>query len=248
MSDQPTVKANPNNDGSPLSFRYQIRFAKTMDLVWIGHQDLMRVMERLIRRGSIPVAHSQGFNPRPKVNFIQALGLGIEAYREVLEMELDEWMDTDDLLERLNEAAPPGLNFLSVIQLTTRRSALASSLIYTLAVDINQERREAASLAMEEFLNAPEHRVERCRDGNITSIDLRPLVNHLDWSETGHVRMSLKVTPSATARPEEVLAAIGLKDLYSTGTLVRHDLILEEKQSSSSVTPNPTTLDPALPT
>ena len=248
MTEQLPVTVNPNKDGSSLTYRYQLRFAKTMDLVWIGHQDLMRVMERLIRRASIPVAHSQGFNPRPKLNFVQALGLGIEAYREVLEMELDESVPLEELKVRLNEAAPPGLEFLSVIELTTRRSAQASSLIYTLAIDIDQERREASSLAMEEFLNAPEHRVERCRDGNITSIDLRPLVNHLDWSENGHVRMSLKVTPSATARPEEVLGVIGLKDLYSTGTLVRHDLILEEKQSSASATLNPKILDPALPT
>lgn len=210
-----------------------------MDLVWIGHQDLMKVLERLIRRASIPMAQSQGFNPRPRMNFVQALGLGIEAHQEVLEMELSENLPPDELMLRLNATSPPGLRFLSVSQPPSRKPAQARTLIYSFAVELQQERREATALAMEEFLNATQFIVERRRDDKVVSLDLRHLVNHLDWTEDGFVRMSLKVTPTATARPEEVLAAIGLKDLYSAGTLIRHELILEDSLKSSASAPTP---------
>ena len=241
LSASTTTSATQNTSG--LGHRYQLRFSKTMDLVWIGHQDLMKVLERLIRRASIPMAQSQGFNPRPKLNFVQALGLGIEAHQEVLEMELSECLPPGELLSRLNATSPPGLRFISVSQPPNRKPAQARSLIYSFAVEIHQERREATALAMEEFLNATEFIVERRRDDKIVSLDLRHLVNHLDWTEDGFLRMSLKVTPTATARPEEVLAAIGLKDLYSAGTLIRHDLILEDSLKSSAPAPTPAPLD-----
>jgi radical SAM-linked protein len=219
-------------------FRYQLRFSKTGDLVWIGHQDLMRVLERLLRRASIPVALSQGFNPRPKLNFVQALGLGIEAHREVLEMELSQWLTPEFLMNQLNQTSPPGLNFLDARQLLTRKSSQASKIIYTFDKDIPDHRREATSLAMEEFLNANEFRVDRTRDSQIVSIDLRTLVDHLDWTDDHHVRMSLHVTPQATARPEEVLAVLGLKDLYTTGLLVRHDVILRDEPNKPDPKPS----------
>lgn len=240
----PASTVTPATPDSPaLGYRYQLRFSKTMDLVWIGHQDLMKVLERLIRRASIPMAQSQGFNPRPRMNFVQALGLGIEAHQEVLEMELSENLPPDELLFRLNATSPPGLRFLSVSQPPSRKPAQARTLIYSFAVELQQERREATALAMEEFLNATQFIVERRRDDKVVSLDLRHLVNHLDWTEDGFVRVSLKVTPTATARPEEVLAAIGLKDLYATGTLIRHDLILEDSLKPAAPAPTPAPKD-----
>lgn len=229
MTEASILTANTATIDSLSYYRYQLRFSKTEDLVWIGHQDLMRVMERLLRRAEIPVALSQGFNPRPKLNFVQALGLGIEAHREVLEMELSRPLPADLLMNQLNQTSPPGLKFLEVRLLTTRKSSQAEKIIYTFNKDIPDHRRETTRLAMEEFLNASEFRVDRTRDKQIVSIDLRTLVDHLDWTDNGHVRLSLIVTPQATARPEEVLAALGLKDLFSIGTLVRHDVILREE-------------------
>lgn len=237
------LPSSPKPDSSQVATRYQLRFSKTMDLVWIGHQDLMRVMERLIRRASIPVAHSQGFNPRPKLNFVQALGLGIEAHREVLEIELSEFLAPEELLDRFNASAPPGLVFLTAGLTPNRKPAQARTLIYSLAIELDPERREATALAMEDFKNAAQYTIERRREGNVTTLDLKHLVNHLDWTEEGFLRMSLKVTPQATARPEEVLAVIGLKDLYSAGTLIRHDLILEDSPKSSVAPPIPTNQD-----
>ncbi|MFM1801697.1 MAG: hypothetical protein RJA81_1049 [Planctomycetota bacterium] len=230
MTNAVTPETNAETLESLSLNRYQLRFSKTNDLAWIGHQDLMRILERLLRRACIPVALSQGFNPRPKVNFVQALGLGIVAHREVLEIELNQPMSATDLLNQLNLVSPPGLQFLEVIPLTTRKSGLAAKIIYTFEKDIPEQRRETTSLAMEEFLNATEFQITRKRDKQTASINLRPLVDQLDWTESGRLRMSLNVTQQATARPEEVLTMLGLSDLYTLGSLLRHDVILLEQQ------------------
>src|SRR3954447_11198402 len=92
--------------------KVRLRFAKRGDLRLVSHHDLLRCLERLLRRAEIPVAQSQGFNPRPKVVFTLALALGIEGQREVLELDLAEPMAAPEVLGRLRASAPPGLVFL----------------------------------------------------------------------------------------------------------------------------------------
>ena len=56
--------------------------------------DIMRCLERMLRRAGVPMVVTQGFNPRPKMTFALALGLGIEARREVVDLELSEPLGT----------------------------------------------------------------------------------------------------------------------------------------------------------
>src|SRR2546421_1972418 len=89
--------------------KVRLRFAKRGDLRLVSHHDLMRCLERALRRADLPMAHSQGFNPRPKVVFVLALALGVEGRREVLELDLAEPLEPLEVLHRLTAAAPPGL-------------------------------------------------------------------------------------------------------------------------------------------
>ena len=56
--------------------KLRLRFAKCGDLRLVSHHDIMRCLERMVRRAQIPLATSQGFNPRPKIVFALALGPG----------------------------------------------------------------------------------------------------------------------------------------------------------------------------
>ena len=78
--------------------KVRLRFAKCGDLRLVSHHDLMRCLERMLRRAQIPIALTQGFNPRPKMTFALALGLGIEVDREVVDLELSEPLEPSELL------------------------------------------------------------------------------------------------------------------------------------------------------
>src|SRR5947209_18807362 len=92
--------------------KVRLRFAKRGDLRLVSHHDLLRCRERMLRRARVPMALTQGFNPRPKMTFALALGLGIEACREVVDLELSEPWDPCELLDRLRAVAPPGFGWL----------------------------------------------------------------------------------------------------------------------------------------
>ena len=104
-------------------FRVRLRFSKCGDLRWIGHRDLIRLMERLFRRAQLKLSMSQGFHPKPRMSYASALAVGIEGLEEVLQLELSEEMALDTLLERLQEQSPDGLEWEgSLTRSTTRRA------------------------------------------------------------------------------------------------------------------------------
>ena len=57
-----------------LSIRGDIRF--------ISHHDLMRVLGRAARRAGLPVAMSEGFNPRQKISVLLARPVGVASESE----------------------------------------------------------------------------------------------------------------------------------------------------------------------
>jgi radical SAM-linked protein len=229
-----------------LASKLRLRFAKRGDLRLVSHHDLMRCLERTLRRARIPMAHSQGFNPRPKMVFPLALGLGIEGRREVLELELAEPMEPAEALRRLQAAAPPGFDFLEAEPAGPGRAAQIVAARYTL--DVPPDRRDQARSALARLLASPRWIYTRHRPGRTVEADLRPFVLEGSLDEAGSLQLRLKITPEGSVRPEEVLDALGLRDLLDRGAvLARTEVELSVPSSPASQPLSVTRGDRAAP-
>jgi radical SAM-linked protein len=206
--------------------KVRLRFAKRGDLRLVSHHDLMRCLERAFRRAPIPIAHSQGFNPRPKAVFALALALGIEGRREVLDLELTEPWEPVEVLRRLAEVSPPGLEFLEAEAIPPGRAARVEAVQY--ALPIPEDRRPAARDAITALIACESRPYTRQRPDRTVEIDLRPFVLGADLDNEGVLHLRLQMTPSgSSARPEEVVDSLGLRDLLETGAvLARTDVEL----------------------
>ena len=60
----------------------QLVFYKGGLLKFVGHLDLMRTLQRALRRANVPLAYSQGFNPHPLMSFASPLALGCVGEKE----------------------------------------------------------------------------------------------------------------------------------------------------------------------
>ncbi len=226
------------------SAKVRLRFAKRGDLRMVSHHDLMRCLERALRRAEVPMALSQGFNPRPKVVFPLALALGIEGRREVVEVELSEPMEPAELLRRLADQSPPGLDWLEAEALGPGRAAQAGAVRYLL--EIPADRRDVARQALSTFLAAASWPYSRHRPDRTVEADLRPFVLGADLDAAGILHLRLKMTPNGSARPEEVVEALGLRDLLGCGAvLARTDVELHDPRNDAD-RPDPST-EPSSP-
>ena len=206
--------------------KVRLRFAKCGDLRLVSHRDIMRCLERMLRRARIPIALTQGFNPRPKMTFALALGLGIEGRSEVVDLELVEPLEPGELLARLQSAAPPGFDWIDAHPLPTDATPPHPRTV-EYSIPVLDERRLKAQSNLQLFLSSESWPLIRRRPNRESTFDLRPEVIAAELTADGLLRFRLKVSPDGSARPEELLEALALRDLLDQGAvLTRTDVEL----------------------
>jgi radical SAM-linked protein len=207
--------------------KVRLRFSKHGDLRLVSHLDLMRCLERMLRRARIPVATSHGFNPRPRMTFALALGVGIEGRREVVDLELAEPMDPSSLLQALAAVAPPGLDWIDARPLPPNAPAPHPRAV-EYCIPVRSERRRPAASILQSLLASASWPFSRRRPDRESTVDLRPHVIGAELTDDGLLRFRLKVSPEGSARPEELLEALALRDLLERGAVLsRTDVELD---------------------
>ena len=196
--------------------RLRLRFAKGEPLKYISHLDLARTWERVFRRARLPVAHSQGFNPRPRFQIAAALPVGVTGRGELLDIWLLESLAPEELLGRLRPTLPRGLEVLEASEVDLRAPSLQSQLrtaSYRVAVS-SPETVEAIAARVQALMALATVPRQRHHKGKWQTYDLRPLIQQVDVhpGEEGEqvLLMRLQASPQGAGRPDEVLAVLGL--------------------------------------
>jgi radical SAM-linked protein len=191
--------------------RVRIRFSKLGKVRFVGHRDVARLWERTLRKGSVPVAYSEGFSPRPRLSFGLALPLGAESYAEYLDVELASDHDPAELEQRLAGLLPPGFAVHAVrvidrADASLQEDVVACSWEFTLpTIDL-----PSGAAMVERMLGAPELPLERARKGEKRVDDLRPAIESLSVRpdpDTGETVLEARLaTRPRGMRPSELLA------------------------------------------
>jgi len=204
--------------------RLRVTFSKNGPLTYTSHLDLARIWERSLRRAGAPLAYSQGFNPRPKLQLAAALPLGHTGEAEMLDVWLEEsggergrgeW-GVGRLAKALAPALPDGLRVSQVRQVEAKEPALQTQITaaeYRVTVELPSGLDAKARI--EGILAAAELPQER--DGKQS--DLRPLIERLWLEREGEeevvLGMQLAARAGATARPEAVLETLGMGKAFA---------------------------------
>jgi radical SAM-linked protein len=195
--------------------KIRIRFRKGAGLRFLSHHDLMRTMERMLRRAALPFRRTQGFHPKARLVFALSLPLGVIGCEEVVEIELDQVLPLEELEQRLRRQAPPGLELLSLRRIEPKMGAQVRRLTYRLPVPA--ERTASLAQRIADVLAAEECWVQRERPSP-RRVNIRPFLAELRFSAL--LEMTLWLTPVGTARPDEVLGLLGLEDLPAAGCVL----------------------------
>jgi radical SAM-linked protein len=192
-------------------FRYRIEYAKKSVMRYTSHLDTLRAWERTFRRAQLPLAFTQGFNPRPRINLGLALPLGFTSECELMDLWLTKNTESISLLQSIRDVLPPGLEIKDIFQINLDTPTLQKQIhevMYSIHLDpfppINQLQGKIKTL-----LASPE--ILRERRGK--TYDLRPLVLSLVLmhpDDEPSLKMCLSAREGRTGRPDEVLIQLNL--------------------------------------
>ena len=198
--------------------RLRIRFSRGEEIKYISHLDIMRLWERALRRARIPLAYSEGFNPRPRISLAAPLSVGVTSEAELMDIFLSKMVSPHWFTAAVNQQLSHGIQILEVFPIGSGIPSLQSQVRYAeYRVQVSTEKESKDIQAAISGLLATEHLPwHHERDTGRRSYDLRTLIDDLwlvDWCDSYcTIGMKLRCDNTGSGRPEQVTAALGFAE------------------------------------
>ncbi|MBC7236447.1 MAG: DUF2344 domain-containing protein [Chloroflexi bacterium] len=221
------------SEATPVQ-RLRIVYTVEGPLRYISVLDKGSTWERLLRRAHVPMAYSQGYNPRPKLQLGTALPVGYSSECELLDVFMARRMPLDAFLSAILAERPPGLGVRQVCEVPLRALSVQARLreaLYEVQVwsDVSPT---SLRQAIEALMACKEATSRRRKGKGMVEYDLRPLILDIrhEGAQNGVHRlfMHLRNGPEGSGRPEEVLEKLGMADVRYR--IHRKALILAEEE------------------
>ena len=165
----------------------RIKFRKYGSMKFIGHLDVMRFFQKVMRRADIPIAFSGGYSPHMIMSFAQPLGIGLTSDGEYLDIELTEPIDSKEAVARMNAVSVEGIEMLSMVQISEEKKA--SGMTITAASDyqvfllesgksseLRRQIPEEWKEAWEKFLAQDQILVWKKTKKSEKEVDIKPMI------------------------------------------------------------------------
>jgi radical SAM-linked protein len=219
---RPGEAANP---APPTVQRVRLRFAKRGRLRFLSHRDVARSFERAVRRAGVPVAHSHGFSPHPRMSWIGAAPTGTASEAEYVEIGLTRPMDPATLAKALDAALPDGLDVLAaaVAEGTPLAERIEAS---SWVIEVPGVAPAALREALDALLARESVVVERVTPSGRRKIDVRAAIVHADVQDPAPDNTAPSGGAAATPPDRAGVCAILTAVVRQTTPAVRPDDVL----------------------
>lgn len=207
---------------------YRINYEVKGSLAFLSHLEVMRLWQRAMLRCHLPIAWTQGFNPRPKLSLGPARNVGVEGLSEYLDAEFDGLVKSAELIEKLNGILPEGVTVLKVREIpqgTKMLEAVINEAVYKVTflngIPADAAQKVADLLAAEECLY-----IRKSPKGE-KEIDLRSYILGMEINGDD-LMISVKAGTGGSLRVAELLTVLGYGDRMKDIKIQRMGLFVSE--------------------
>ncbi|WP_370749851.1 TIGR03936 family radical SAM-associated protein [Eubacterium sp.] len=184
--------------------KIRVRFSKQGQMKFIGHLDMVRYFQKVMRRGEIDVAYSEGFSPHQKMSFAAPLSVGVLSKGEYFDMEVNSTLSTKEAIEKINEQNVEGVKVLSYKLLPDNAKnamAVMSAADYFVYTDIFTDDDITG------FINQDSINVIKKTKKSEKEVDIKPLIYSIKKEDNG-IFIKLAQGSAQNLKPELVVTAL----------------------------------------
>lgn len=187
----------------------RIKFRKYGALRFIGHLDVMRFFQKVMRRADIPIAFTGGYSPHMIMSFANPLGIGLSSDGEYFDIELTEPVDSTEAVRRMNEACVEGIEVINFRQIAEEKKMTGMTILagadYLTKVR-KGEFPDGWQEKFREFMSRKEIRIWKKTKRSEKEVDIRPLI--YKWELRGEsVYLQTAAGSSENLKPDLVMEA-----------------------------------------
>ena len=170
------------------TYKYRIKITKTGILKYFSHLDWQNTFVKALSRSGLDVAFSQGFNPIMKVSMGVALPLFCESDGELVDIELNENISTDEVKLKLEKVLPKEAKIISIVNLEKSAKAIdvtAQWAEYKIEIfDKTLYDFENLRYNTNEVLSSPEILIEKKnKKGLLKKTDIKPSIKSYEFKD-----------------------------------------------------------------
>lgn len=188
----------------------RIKFRKYGVMKFIGHLDVMRFFQKVMRRAEIPIAFSGGFSPHMIMSFANPLGVGVTSEGEYFDIELTEEIDMKAAVERMNQVMVEGIDVVNMVPISDDKKqtgmAIVAAADYLSSLKTGNfppDWKEEAK----QFLNQPTIPIIKQTKKSEAEVDIKPMIYELEVRDED-VYMKVATGSVQNLKPELVMQAL----------------------------------------
>ena len=188
----------------------RIKFRKYGVMKFIGHLDVMRFFQKVMRRADIPIAFSGGFSPHMIMSFANPLGVGVTSDGEYFDIELTEEIDMQAAVARMNETVVEGIEIVNMVPISDDKKQTGMSIVAAadyLSSLKNGQFPEDWKEQAEGFMNQPSIPIVKKTKKNEKEVDIKPMIYKFEVRGDS-VYMLVATGSVENLKPELVMLAL----------------------------------------
>ncbi|MEF9938821.1 MAG: TIGR03936 family radical SAM-associated protein [Clostridium sp.] len=191
--------------------KIRMKFKKQGALRFIGHLDILRYFQKVMRRADVDICYSEGFSPHQIMSFAAPLGVGLLSNGEYVDIEVNTTKDSKTMIEQINRANAEGFEVTSYRQLedsAKNAMSMVAAADYKVWFKEGYEPDNRAALfeKFKEFTQLEKIEIIKKTKKGEKSLDLKHYIYEVSINEKV-IFMKLASGSSANIKPELVLTA-----------------------------------------
>lgn len=190
--------------------KYRLKFSKTGKIKYVGHLDLLNIFQRAIKRAKLPISYSKGFNPHQIMSFAIPLPLGMESVSEYIDIQLDCFLEPNEIKETLNKHMPIGMQILDVRALEEGQKSSASIVCigeYEIGLDIDILEED-----IQKFLGQDEIEVEKTSKKRgkevVKTVNIKEDIFNIKYVDKNNIIARISTGSSKNLKPDVLVSAL----------------------------------------
>ncbi len=188
----------------------RIKFRKYGAMKFIGHLDIMRFFQKVMRRADIPIAFTGGFSPHMIMSFANPLGVGVTSDGEYFDIELTEEIDMKEAVDRMNHTMVEGIEVVNMVPISDDKKRTGMSIVAA-ADYISNVKNDAFPENWREkaagFMDQEEILIVKKTKKSEKEVDIKPMIYKFEIREEG-VYMQVATGSVENLKPEVVMQAL----------------------------------------
>ena len=189
----------------------RIKFRKYGCMKFIGHLDIMRFFQKVMRRADIPIAFTGGFSPHMIMSFANPLGVGVTSDGEYFDIELTEEIDMKAAVVRMNQVVVEGIDIVNMVPISDDKKQTGMSIVaaadYLSSLKSGifpEDWKEKAT----QFINQPTISILKKTKKSEKEVDIKPMIYKFEVRDES-VYMQVATGSVENLKPELVMQALG---------------------------------------